>query len=633
MLKFCDSRDAFNKRSIKVIKLYKYYNSFCENENKMNSSRQLKEGVKKKERTEKLHTNPEQNARITTETEIIAKALRKWEEAKFDKNIQQRSYHSAVIFGTNLFIFGGYEINRGIMNDFYSLDLENKDFFTWNSISKNATATTYPGKFYLKNCYNLLKLIPKDALHRHTAVVFENKMYLYGGKVSIFENSNKLYSYEFEKNQWAVLNEEVGQKIDGLTFPLYIDSHNAEIYKTEMLVFGGFIGGSVALYSRCIFSYNFETKQWATYYLQSFKEKSMDKEPTVSTPNSDLPKKRANSGTSIFRDTLYIFGGTNGKKKLNDMWKYDLLGRKWAKIEPKELEIFPDVPPFSYFEYKTKPSFKKARSGHSMLVYQDKILLFGGIHDIAHEKNDILVFNCKEERWARIEENSTKRPDNLSNSSHNLRKKTTIHDNSQIFGDSKPKFFGLNVKEARMTQNKNFFHSNVYSKSSKILKPTAHPRKSILFNATVSSLAPKSPNQLKEERVRKERNMRKIMLLSEFEVTEDVRRKLVIHSPTTEAMRNSINTIKIEVKTDLKKIVEKIKTMDPHATAMMMINNAANPNERRVNLIKGKKPCARDGCTATLYKEKVVIFGGDRHLMTFHDMFFLNLKLGFEEIE
>lgn len=268
-----------------------------------------------------------------------------------------------------------------------------------------------------------------------------------------------------------------------------------------------------------------------------------------------------------------------------------------------------------------------------MLVYQEKILLFGGIHDIAHEKNDILVFNCNEERWARIEEDSTKRPDNLSNSSHNLRKKTTIHENSQIFGDSKPKFFGLNLKDAKMTQNKNFFHSNVYSKSSKILKPTAHPRKSILFNATVSSLAPKSPNELKEERVRKERNMKKIMLLSEFEVSEDMRRKLVIHSPTTEAMRNSINTIKIEVKTDLKKIVEKIKTMDPHATAMMMINNAANPNERRVNLIKGKKPCARDGCTATLYKEKVVIFGGDRHLMTFHDMFFLNFKLGFEEIE
>ena len=116
----------------------------------MNSSRQLKEGARKKEKTEKLHTHPEQNARITTETEIIAKALRKWEEAKFDKNIQQRSYHSSVIFGTNLFIFGGYEINCGIMNDFYSLDLENKDFFTWNPISKNATGTTYPSKFYLK---------------------------------------------------------------------------------------------------------------------------------------------------------------------------------------------------------------------------------------------------------------------------------------------------------------------------------------------------------------------------------------------------------------------------------------------------------------------------------------------------
>ena len=168
-------------------------------------------------------------------------------------------------------------------------------------------------------------------------------MYLYGGKVSIFENSNKLYSYEFETNQWELLNNEGGQAIEGMMFPLYIDSHNAEIYKNEMLVFGGFIGGAIARYSRSVFSYNFETKQWGTYYLQNLKEKTLDMEKVPNSNSSEVPKKRANSGTSVFRDTLYIFGGTNGKKKMNDMWKFDLLGRKWMKIEPKEFEIFPDV--------------------------------------------------------------------------------------------------------------------------------------------------------------------------------------------------------------------------------------------------------------------------------------------------
>ena len=204
-----------------------------------------------------------------------------------------------------------------------------------------------------------------------------------------------------------------------------------------------------------------------------------------------------------------------------------------------------------------------------------------------------------------------------------------MHENSQILGETKPKFFGFTMKEST---SKTFFKSNVYTKSSKIVKQTPSPHKSILFT-TVTSLAPKSPKQLKEERVKKERNMRKIMLLSEFEVSDDIKRKLVIHSPTTEAMRNSINTIKIEVKSELKTMVDKMKVKDTHANAMMLINNATNPNERKVNLIKGKKPCARDGCSSNLYKEKVVIFGGDRHLMTFHDMFFLNLKIGFEEVE
>ena len=103
---------------------------------------------KKKDKSEKLHTHPDHVssvAKMNTDTEIIAKSLKKWEEAKFDKNIQQRSYHSSVVYNANLYVFGGYEINIGIMNDFYSLDLENKDFFSWTPITKSSEKSVYPG--------------------------------------------------------------------------------------------------------------------------------------------------------------------------------------------------------------------------------------------------------------------------------------------------------------------------------------------------------------------------------------------------------------------------------------------------------------------------------------------------------
>lgn len=131
----------------------------------------------------------------------------------------------------------------------------------------------------------------------------------------------------------------------------------------------------------------------------------------------------------------------------------------------------------------------------------------------------------------------------------------------------------------------------------------------------MNSFTPKSPRELKEERIKKEQNMKKMMLLQEFEVPEDHKKDFVVHSPTTEAMKNSINTIKIDLKVDFKLYNEKFKN-----TNNLLIE------DKKANLIKGKKPCARDGCSASIYNDKIIFFGGDRHQMTFHDMYFFNLK-------
>lgn len=35
---------------------------------------------------------------------------------------------------------------------------------------------------------------------------------------------------------------------------------------------------------------------------------------------------------------------------------------------------------------------QKTRNGHSLINYKDNLIIFGGIHDITHEKNDMFVF-------------------------------------------------------------------------------------------------------------------------------------------------------------------------------------------------------------------------------------------------
>jgi hypothetical protein len=49
--------------------------------------------------------------------------------------------------------------------------------------------------------------------------------------------------------------------------------------------------------------------------------------------------------------------------------------------------------------------------------------------------------------------------------------------------------------------------------------------------------------------------------------------------------------------------------------------------------IIGKKPCARDGQTVSVLNGKMYIFGGDRHLMAFNDLYQFDLGKGIKSLE
>lgn len=43
------------------------------------------------------------------------------------------------------------------------------------------------------------------------------------------------------------------------------------------------------------------------------------------------------------------------------------------------------------------------------------------------------------------------------------------------------------------------------------------------------------------------------------------------------------------------------------------------------HFVPGKKPCARDGHNAVLLDKEIIFFGGDRHHMSFNDIYVLHL--------
>lgn len=49
--------------------------------------------------------------------------------------------------------------------------------------------------------------------------------------------------------------------------------------------------------------------------------------------------------------------------------------------------------------------------------------------------------------------------------------------------------------------------------------------------------------------------------------------------------------------------------------------------------LMGKKPCARDGHTAVLAGEQMIVFGGDRNLMSFNDLYAYSMGLQYKDKE
>ena len=57
-----------------------------------------------------------------------------------------------------------------------------------------------------------------------------------------------------------------------------------------------------------------------------------------------------------------------------------------------------------------------------------------------------------------------------------------------------------------------------------------------------------------------------------------------------------------------------------------MNQTQAGANDKKFGAIRGRKPTPRDGHTAGFSQGFMFVFGGDRHHMTFNDLFIIQLE-------
>jgi len=195
----------------------------------------------------------------------------------------------------------------------------------------------------------------------HSALVYEEKMYIYGGHVPdsmnyIRDVKNDFYAYHFTSRKWEPIHPKSEMP--------YKTEHTAVLYKNCMYLFGGY-SGPLGYRDTAIYEYNFETKT-----------------ATRIEAAGTFPPDRSAHTAVVYKDHMYIFGGWDGSESNNDFYKYDFATREWTPVSCKGAS-----PP-------------RIRS-HSAVLYHDYMVVFGGFGENVHP-NTIFAFHFPTSTWEEI---------------------------------------------------------------------------------------------------------------------------------------------------------------------------------------------------------------------------------------
>lgn len=124
---------------------------------------------------------------------------------------------------------------------------------------------------------------------------------------------------------------------------------------------------------------------------------------SVVAANGQAPTKRAYHSCSVIENYLYIFGGIRDDKTvLNDIYRYDVEGKSWSRIEER---------PPSSTGTEISRSFPRGRlcrapsvSHHTATVIRERYIIIIGGWNGKKRTAEIFCFDTHETTWRRIPE-------------------------------------------------------------------------------------------------------------------------------------------------------------------------------------------------------------------------------------
>eukprot|EP01119_Soliformovum_irregulare_P004046 TRINITY_DN1505_c0_g1_i1.p1 TRINITY_DN1505_c0_g1~~TRINITY_DN1505_c0_g1_i1.p1 ORF type:complete len:440 (+),score=93.95 TRINITY_DN1505_c0_g1_i1:195-1322(+) len=216
-------------------------------------------------------------------------ASQKWQEIQFDFNPQdaddnilscvQTTEHSAVVYKSKAYLFGGYTPNKGYSDQLFTLDFD-KRILSVIQTKGNAPA----------------------GRSAQTAVEWGGKMWVYGGWNGE-ESKNDFYKLDLETLEWTQIHSDIK------TPP--VRSHSAAVDSNYMYIIGGY--GEEG-HCTNLWRFDFRSEKWEMI------------------PTDNKPAARSRTKAMIVNHRLYLFAGWDRQNYFSDLQELDLDTRIWREI-------------------------------------------------------------------------------------------------------------------------------------------------------------------------------------------------------------------------------------------------------------------------------------------------------------
>ncbi|KAK1764810.1 Tip elongation aberrant protein 1 [Phialemonium atrogriseum] len=217
---------------------------------------------------------------------------------------------------------------------------------------------------------------PHTALRAHTTTLVGSNVYVFGGCDSR-TCFNELYVLDADSFHWSTPHV-VGD------LPLPLRAMTCTAVGKKLVVFGG---GDGPAYYNDVYVLDTVNFRWSRPRILGDK----------------VPSKRRAHTACLYKNGIYVFGGGDGVRALNDIWRLDVSDTN--KMSWK-LVSAPTSPPSPSASSSKSPGAKdggspKARGYHTANMVGSKLIIFGG-SDGGECFNDVWVYDVETHAWKAV---------------------------------------------------------------------------------------------------------------------------------------------------------------------------------------------------------------------------------------